>query len=104
MLELSREIFVSLINTNPPPARFAHAMMITGLDIYLESSYLIGQAGLATVCSDINRRKYSINDDRDYDALLIMMHELGLALGSNHDENMFGPCICGTMDDVSGHI
>ena len=70
-------------------------MMITGLDIYLEISYLIGQAGLATVCSDINRGKYSINDDIDYDALLTMVHELGHALGALHDEYMFGPCSAG---------
>ena len=96
MLESSRDNFVTYVNTNPPEAPFDHAMLLTGLDMYQEFNILGQVPTLETVCSlEIGGLSVSLNEDRDYDALLTLVHELGHALGARHDTAVFGSCTAG---------
>ncbi|XP_052245354.1 spore coat protein SP96-like [Dreissena polymorpha] len=69
-----------------------HAMALTGLDLLGEdgSSGLLGYAYVGTVCVNTNY-KYSINEYSASNVAWVASHELGHALGSDHDQTTACP-------------
>ena len=82
--------FANYVNATPPEAPWHHAMLKTGLNMFLEFDRL-GEAYVLTVCSQAQPFKdlpVLISEARNYDLLhLAAPHELGHALGAaSHDD------------------
>ncbi|XP_052813928.1 serine-rich adhesin for platelets-like [Mya arenaria] len=71
----------SYVGSSFTSQEFHHAMAITGYDL---AGSLLGYAYVSTVCSSTFRR-YSINEFTSYNVAPVAAHELGHALGSQHD-------------------
>ena len=95
MLNATLDNLKTYVAANPPDVPFHHAMLLSGLELY-KGDDILGQARYSAICSpSLSRFSYSVNEDRSFDVLLTMVHELGHALGAFHDQNLFGPCTPG---------
>ncbi|XP_060603409.1 uncharacterized protein LOC132756367 [Ruditapes philippinarum] len=82
------------VNAGLSKKQWDHMMVLTGLDLYDvedQSSSLLGYAYRSTMCYPswhyYSYYKYSINEVTSYNIGRIAAHELGHAMGMQHDDN-----------------